>query len=83
MVQFAILTNLGTPYTVQNFKIKCENPSEISKILEQFRYENLKNVFWRSNKKLLKLKIQHRSFSFWKIQKYQKCQVWQTTEHKQ
>ena len=45
----------------------CEYPSEISKILEQFRYENLKNVFWRSNKKLLKLKIQHRSFSFWKF----------------
>ena len=50
MVQFAILNNLGTPYTVKKFKIKCENPSEISKILEQFRYENLKNVFWRSNK---------------------------------
>ena len=40
---------------VAEFQMKIQNFGMItlvkfSKICEQFRYENLKNVFWRSNK---------------------------------
>ena len=56
MVQFAISTDLVSPIEWQNFKIKCECPSEISKLFASSSDMKTSKTFFDARTKIIEIK---------------------------